>query len=411
MKLVKKLRTMNELLINIFLCIHNKKLALKMLRYTNALQHVNKADVKPDESTRDDGKEYHLLNDDIYQKHMVFTKMYEEDKFIQENYRKLRIILHPFEIIQTTIIPRLIRSGEKIKITNAFMKMYEFLVYIYPYIEKHITDGKLTMYDVAGAPGMFVLAADYFFRKRNIELDWHACSLMNTEENHALEDTYKLFHDNPDRFTPCDVTNENDIKNCLKGNRKYFLVTGDIGAWYESYDILQEFQQLDLEWGQMVLALNLCAEHGVMFLKMYTTITTETAYLMDTLTLFFKEVYITKPRTSRILNNESYIICVDRNKESCKDIPLKRPSVGNYQSKNRDVLLTFENAREDYKLQIATAVIDVLKNKDNHIRMNELIKVSPVYAEFYKTIEKIYNILVNRIRDNAFVKAYQYVVK
>lgn len=386
-----------------------------MLRYTNALLPANKNDVKPDAATKDDGKEYHLLNEDIYQKHMVFTRMYEEDKFIQDNYRKLRIILHPFEIIQTTITPRLIRSGEKIKITNAFMKMYEFLVYIYPYIEKHISSSKskqhvLTMYDVAGAPGMFVLAADYFFRKRNIELDWHACSLMNTEENHALEDTYNLFHDNPDRFTPCDVTKEEDIKNCLKGNHKYFLVTGDIGAWYESYDILQEFQQLDLEWGQMVLALNLCAEHGVMFLKMYTTITTETAYLMDTLTLFFKEVYITKPRTSRILNNESYIICIDRNKESCKNIPLKRPTVGNYQSKNRDVLLTFENAREDYKLQIAEAVIDVLKNKDSRIRMNELIKVSPVYAEFYKTIEKIYNILVNRVKDHAIVKSYQYVI-
>ena len=71
MKLVKKPRTMNKPLINVFLCIHNKKLALKMLRYTNALQHVNKADIKPDKSTKDDGKEYHLLNEDIYQKHMV----------------------------------------------------------------------------------------------------------------------------------------------------------------------------------------------------------------------------------------------------------------------------------------------------------------------------------------------------
>lgn len=403
-----------------------------MLRYTNALQRVDKKDIRPDESTVNDGKEYHLLNEDIYQKHQIFTRMYETDPFIRENYRKLRIILHPFEIIQTTIVPRLINSTEKIKITNAFMKMYEFLVYIYPYIEKQLgmtskTAGQtktanqsmdpsndrltLTMYDVAGAPGMFVLAADFFFRKRNIDLDWHACSLINTEENHALEDNYNLFKDNPDRFTPCDVTSETDIRNCLKDNRKYMLVTGDIGAWYESYDILQEFQQLDLEWGQMVLALNLCAEHGVMYLKMYTMITTETAYLMDTLTRFFKEVYITKPRTSRILNNESYIICVDRNSESCKDVPLKRPTVGNYQSKNRDVLLTFENAREDYKLQIAEAVIDVLKNKDNRIRMNELIKVSPVYAEFYKTIEKIYNILVNRVKDHSIVKGYQYVVK
>ena len=311
-----------------------------MLRYTNALQHVDKKDIKPDASTKDDGKEYHLINDDIYEKHHVFTRMYESDKFIQDNYRKLRIILHPFEIIQTTIVPQIIKSTERIKITNAFMKMYEFLVYIYPYIEKRLNGKReITMYDVAGAPGMFVLAADFFFRKRNIALDWHACSLINTKENHALEDTYGLFKDNPDRFTPCDVTNESDIRTCLKDNKKYMLVTGDIGAWYERYDILQEFQQLDLEWGQMVLALNLCAEHGVMYLKMYTVITAETAYLMDTLTRFFKEVYITKPRTSRILNNESYIICVDRNGESCKDVPIKRPIVGNYQSKNRDEIV------------------------------------------------------------------------
>lgn len=383
-----------------------------MLRYTNALQRVDLKDINPDESTMNDGEKYHLLNKDIYEKHMVFTKMYESDKFIQDNYRKLRIILHPFEIIQTTIIPQIIKKQEKIKITNAFMKMYEFLVYIYPYLEK-VLNGKdtITMYDVAGAPGMFILAADYFFRKRKISLDWHACSLINTEGNHALEDVYNLFKDNPERFTPCDVTSKKDIKNCLKDGKKYTLVTGDIGAWYESYDILQEFEQLDLEWGQMVLALNLCTEGGVMFLKMYTTITAETAYLMDTLTAFFDEVYITKPRTSRILNNESYIMCIGRNKENCKDIPLIRPKVGNYLSKNRDVLLTFENAREDYKLQIAEAVIDALKNHDARIRMNELIKISPVYAEFYKTIEKIYNILVNKVRDDNIVKAYQYVVK
>ena len=144
---------------------------------------------------------------------------------------------------------------------------------------------------------------------------------------------------------------------------------------------------------------------------MYTVITAETAYLMDTLTRFFKEVYITKPRTSRILNNESYIICVDRNDIDCSDVPFKRPIVGDYLSKNRDVLLTFENAREDYKLQIAEAVIDVLKNTDNRMRMNELIKVSPVYAEFYKTIERIYNILINRVKDHDIVRTYQYVVK
>jgi hypothetical protein len=250
------------------------------------------------------------------------------------------------------------------------------------------------MYDIAGAPGMFVLAADHFFNKRNVELDWHACSLMNTADNHALSDTYGLFHDNPSRFTPCDVTDENDIKNCLNGN-KCSIITGDIGAWYDTHDVLQEFRHLDLEWGQMVLALNLCAEHGVMFLKMYTAITTETAYLMDTLTLFFEEVYITKPRTSRILNKESYIICINRNDRSCKDIPLKRPYVGNYQSKNRDVLLRFENTREDYKLQLASAVIDVLKNAGKNMPIKGLIDILPIYAEFHETTEKMYNILIN----------------
>ena len=366
-----------------------------MFRYTTLLRPVNRSDIQPDFPTVNDGESYHLLSKDIYQKHMVFTGMCKSDSFVQEIFRKLRVILHPFGMIRTTISPRLIRSETRIKITNAFMKMYEFLVYAYPYMEEHISDNSITMYDVAGAPGMFVLAADHFFSKLNIDVDWHACSLMNTEENHALRDTYGLFNDNPDRFTPCDVTNEDDIKNCLKDERKYFLVTGDIGAWYNTYDILQEFQQLDLEWGQMVLALNLCAEHGVMYLKMYTTITAETAYLMDILTLFFEKVYITKPRTSRILNKESYIICINRNSESCKDIPLKRPSVGDYKSKNTDTLLSFENTREDYKMQLVTSVIDILKNNDKDIRINNLINISPVYAKFYKSLEKMYNILLD----------------
>lgn len=308
---------------------------------------------------------YHIHDINIYKKHMALSIIYNEDKFFRDHYRRIFILEHPFEMITSFIRSSFCSKDQDIKITNAFMKMYEFL----EMIDQHIPQsGTLTMYDVAGAPGMFVLATEYYLktkRKQNVTLDWFACSL--TDHENALTDTYGLYANNPDRFTPCNVLVEDDIQKCIaaRNAQKYHLVTGDIGIYHDDdYSKLQEEIHLDLQWGQMILALNLVETSGVLYLKMYTYTTEESHFLLDVLTYYFEKVYITKPYTSRIINTESYIVCINRNDKPV-DLPLIRPKIDSYNSLNVDLINTFENTRADYKIQIISLLIRLLKANVN----------------------------------------------
>ena len=106
--------------------------------------------------------------------------------------------------------------------------MYEFLLFIKDDLHIFNPSTKLTMYDVAGAPGMFILSTEQFLKKYfpNTTLDWHSCSL---EGGTALTDTYGLFAANPSRYQQCDVLKPSDIQSIINTKQKYELVTGDIG--------------------------------------------------------------------------------------------------------------------------------------------------------------------------------------
>lgn len=353
------------------------------MRYTILLSNISNL---PTPSLSNENT-YHIHDVNIYKKHLLLSIMYNKDKFFRDFYKRIFVLAHPFETISSYIRSELCASDQNIKITNAFMKMYEFL----EMIDEHIPNtGTLTMYDVAGAPGMFVLAMEYYLKiKRNskVTLDWYACSLI--DDDNALTDTYGLYSANPQRFTPCNVLVENDISKCISArhNQKYHLVTGDIGIYHDDdYSKLQEEIHLDLQWGQMILALNLVEESGIMYLKMYTYVTEESHYLLDVLTYFFDKVYITKPYTSRVINTESYIVCINRNNKRV-NLPLSRPRIEGYKSININLINTFENTRADYKVQLISLLIRLLK-ADKSLSFADL-KHNHSYAIFWNQLKSL----------------------
>lgn len=335
--------------------------------------------------------QYHFYDNVLYEKYKLMSYIYNSDKFLQENFKKIVPISHPFELTKSVIGSSFIPNGS-FKITNAFMKLWELMKWL---DEKHLlisnNDKELTMYDVAGAPGMFVLSAESYLKKYypNVTLDWYACSL---EGGTALTDTYGLYKHNPKRYSPCDVLKEEDIKKCVEEQKgkKYSLVTGDIGIYHEDdYEHLQEEKQLDIEWGQMVLAINLVKQHGNMILKMYSLITMETIYLLDTLTHHFKHVYITKPYCTRIFNDECYILCIDKNNEDVSNIPLIKPYIEEYKSCNKELVRSFEYSRLDAKFRLITLIEELLKNNPSK-KIYELKNISVFYNVYYKEISSLY---------------------
>lgn len=300
----------------------------------------------------------HIFDRTIYDKFMALSQLYKSDHHFRTHYRRIYRYLHPFETIRTTVRSRFIPNCPPLKITNAFMKMYEMLEHLDKYIP---STGTLRMYDVAGAPGMFVIATERYLRetKRDTILEWHASSLVDDKD--ALCDLYGLYAKNPGRFEPCNVLNVDDIRRCLRKG-KFDLVTGDIGIPHDDdFDHLQEERQLDIEWGQMAMALNLCDRGATMILKMYTLLTEENHVLLDTLTNHFEQVYLSKPFTSRVINDESYIICIGRNGKDCGDVPLTRPSIKSYTSVNADAIASFESSRAELKMSMVSLVLRLLK--------------------------------------------------
>ena len=332
---------------------------------------------------------YHIYDKVLYKKYGLMTELYKTDKFIRNLYRKMVILSHPFEIIRTTATTLFIQNGPALKITNAFMKMWEFLVWAEKEHYLCVPDDTMTMYDVAGAPGMFVIATENYLRRfhNGVKLDWHACSL---EGGTALIDSYNLYANNPNRYTPCDVLKPEDIKKCIM-EKKSYLVTGDIGIYHEdSYDKLQEECQLDLEWGQMVLALNNVAKDGIMFLKMYSLVTLESIYLLDTLHKYFKHVFITKPYCTRIFNDESYIICVGKNDKDCSGEPFTRPRLSVYTSPNIDLIKSFEYSRLEIKYRMVMFIKKVFEHNGTELSV-EAFKQNPVYKMYFDEFAELFN--------------------
>lgn len=352
---------------------------------------------KNENDVKSDNEKVHFYDKFMVSKYNILNNMYGSNPDNDKNYNIILHLLHPFLDVKNVLRnSEFIRSkdGKELRVTNAFMKMWEGLMFLddIGVLKNIILNNTLQMFDVAGAPGMFVFAVEKYIREKyKANLDWYACSLESKE---ALKDIYKLYYDNPERYISCDVTSENDVNNVISAHKdkKFGLVTGDIGIDYSEYDKLQEVEQLDLEWGQMCLALKLVDKGGVLFLKMYSLITCETIYLLDVLSSYFDKVYITKPYTSKILNNESYIICIGRN-DKTENIPIHRPNVGQYISQTIHIVKSFENARIDSKLY-AFSFVSRCVNTFPGMTLEKMLQ-NEYYREYYAEMENLIKIMKN----------------
>jgi 23S rRNA U2552 (ribose-2'-O)-methylase RlmE/FtsJ len=93
------------------------------------------------------------------------------------------------------------------------------------------------------------------------------------------------------------------------------LVTADGGFDWKNEN-LQEQEAYRLIFGQILTALKVQKSGGNFVLKIFETYTENTIKMIELLRLFYNEVYICKPFTSRISNSEKYVVCKKFNKKS-----------------------------------------------------------------------------------------------
>jgi len=116
------------------------------------------------------------------------------------------------------------------------------------------------------------------------------------------------------------------------------LVTADGGFQWEKEN-LQEQEAYKLIFSQIVTALKLNKKGGNFVLKIFDTYTSVTLKYLELLKSLYKEVYITKPFTSRISNSEKYVVCKNLiNKVSAADI------------KKLEEMITVINKNDNYNM-------------------------------------------------------------
>jgi hypothetical protein len=90
---------------------------------------------------------------------------------------------------------------------------------------------------------------------------------------------------------------------------KYDFITADGGFDYSVDFNKQEENSINLIFCETLYSLLMQKENGSFVLKVFDLFHKTTLEILFLLCYFYKQVYIFKPRTSRVANSERYIIC------------------------------------------------------------------------------------------------------
>lgn len=176
-------------------------------------------------------------------------------------------------------------------------------------------------------------------------------------------------------------------KNNLKNNSNKHgadIVTGDGGIDTEAIKHIQEQKSTQLFFNQVVTTLSIQKKGGNSVIKCYTIMTLPTVQCIYLMTHFYKEVYITKPVTSKITNSERYIVCKNFTPPKNK----------------KKILEALYKITENWKDDMVCSIFEKLNNNSKNLNAN-LIPDS-----FFKVIKK-YNETVQKYNFETLDKIFE----
>lgn len=227
-----------------------------------------------------------------------------------DNFKKYT---NPYEFIHTNI-PYINYSISKYKpISRAFFKLIEI------YNVFNITDRwtqPINTFHLAEGPGGFIEATAKL--RNNEEDNYYGMTLLNKKDNsipgwkksEKFLKTYKNVHLEYGKTEDGDLYNEKNFEYCInKYKNSMEIITGDGGFDFSVDFNNQELSAVKLIFIQAAYAIALQKYNGSFILKIYDMFLKSTVDIIYLLSIFYKSVYITKPKTSRCANSEKYIVC------------------------------------------------------------------------------------------------------
>eukprot|EP00048_Salpingoeca_helianthica_P001178 m.47325 g.47325 ORF g.47325 m.47325 type:complete len:551 (+) comp11259_c0_seq1:21-1673(+) len=215
--------------------------------------------------------------------------------------------------------------------TNASMKMSEILVEMKLFPRKG--SRRIRVFCNAELPGAFVVAINHYihtrYRDERFDFDWVASSFYPEDGEFLLGDAYGFYAGNRDRWfmgprpnalpehmptITGDVTDPRTVEateaavQARFGREGATLYTSDVGVGVSDDYGSQEETTSALNFGQIVCGLFALGKGGSLVTKQYTFFTAFNRSLAAILSTLFDVLYVTKPRTSRPTNSETYLI-------------------------------------------------------------------------------------------------------
>lgn len=235
-------------------------------------------------------------------------------------------------------------------LSRAFLKLWEMIAYfdLIPNTDKFVSG------HLAEGPGSFIQATilyrDMLQKLGKIKSSkndkFYAVTIHSDNEHLSLEKDFINYYskEKPQRLNIVNTVNKKELSIQRGGIRSGNLTDGDItnlhtinlfggslkggdgfagevdfvtadGGFDWKKENLQEQEAYRLIFGQILTALKIQKSGGNFVLKIFESYTKNTIKIIELLRVFYNEVYICKPFTSRISNSEKYIVCIKYNKK------------------------------------------------------------------------------------------------
>ena len=292
--------------------------------------------------------------------------------------------------------------------TNGFRKIYE-VCFRTNFINKNLEN--IRHFDICGFPGGFVLGINYFLKTQTKikNYQWYIQSYLKSEKrgDSYFKDEFGLRKKYPENFLS--KTNNSDITNIE--NIKYYyqffknnlldIVTSDCGLGIKECRDKQiqfkkycrELQMAETFFSQFICGIFVLRKGGNFFMKTYHSFSPFMISLIYLMGIFFKNVNLIKPESSRQPSGkEIYILCTNLKKEIPDDI--------------REKLLNIkENFKESY---LNKSLIDI-KELDTNIINKIQKKLSDYYEDKRNIREKVTNFKSDLIEYDLLINPEEYL--
>jgi 23S rRNA U2552 (ribose-2'-O)-methylase RlmE/FtsJ len=370
---------------NIFTKLHQKtemyKYKLNNQKYLKPIKKHTKYHYNELNNIQDKILKLHIYRININNEYNKDNQYGYMNKLITEKYtRGLKNYIHKNKIVD-------------IKISNAYLKLWEILYLIPEIIPKNLKI--LNTFQMAELPGQFINSITRFIDKhRNINTyNWYANSLKPENLDNLMKygmddinifgDDYNLVKNNPDRWIwgydgSGDIINTKNIKWYRKfvKDKNINLVTGD-GGMDGSVLILQK---LDL--AQMVLTIATSKKGSSCVIKHFMNYLAgkndetyhSSGYFMCflyTYAQYFEYIYITKPATSNPNSGEIYIVGINFKGATDDNIDELCNMLDNY--KYNDCWYKKEDIPSDFTQKVLNMMNNIYENLYENLQIRTFL--------------------------------------